>query len=134
MPRYINKIAISNLSLMVHLVHTGNQVCRWPKYINTSVVCIDEFDDYTCLSVAAGHDQLVPICPLKLAFDFRVMINIIGSREKNHVALDWALTIHKAQGLTFLWIILNLGDSEMQLGTSVVRCSRVKSYLPGIAI
>jgi hypothetical protein len=88
-----------------------------------------EFDDYTCPSIAAGYDRLVPIVPLKLAFDFK--INIIGSREKIHLALGLALTIHKAQELTLLWIILNLGDSEMQLGISFVVCSRAKSY-PGL--
>jgi hypothetical protein len=74
-----------------------------------------EFDEYNSPSVAAGHDQLAPIVPLKLAFDFKT--HVIGSREKIHLALDWTLTIHKAQELTFIMDYSESSDSEMQLGS-----------------
>jgi ATP-dependent exoDNAse (exonuclease V) alpha subunit len=98
----------------------GQNASTLPLYV------LVEFDDYTGPSVSPGHDRLVPIAPLKIAFDYKA--GVTGSQEQIPLALGWALTIHKAQGLTLLWIILNLGDSEMQLGISFVGCSRVKSY------
>jgi ATP-dependent DNA helicase PIF1 len=98
----------------------GQNASTLPLYV------LVEFDDYTGTSVDPDHPRMVPIAPLKIAFDFRA--GLTGSREQIPLALGWALTIHKAQGLTLLWIILNLGESEMQVGISFVGCSRVKSY------
>ena len=51
-----------------------------------------------------------------------------ASREQLPLALGWAMTIHKSQGLTLSHVVLDLGEKEMNVGISYVGCSRVKSY------
>ena len=41
--------------------------------------------------------------------------------------LSYSITIHKSQGQTIHKMLLHIGDSERQLGTSYVELSRVKS-------
>jgi ATP-dependent exoDNAse (exonuclease V) alpha subunit len=54
------------------------------------------------------------------------------ARTQYPLALAWAMTIHKSQGLTLLKAIIELGPKEFAPGLSFVAISRVKT-LAGLA-
>ena len=41
--------------------------------------------------------------------------------------LDWAITVHKSEGLALPQAVIDLGDSEMAAGLSIVALSRVRT-------
>ena len=69
-------------------------------------------------------DGTVPICPL-----CRTWSTAAGScsRLQLPVKLAWAVTIHKAQGLTLSKVVMNIGKKEFFTGLSFVACSRVRA-------
>jgi ATP-dependent exoDNAse (exonuclease V) alpha subunit len=54
------------------------------------------------------------------------------SRAQMPLALAWAITIHKSQGLTLEHVVVDLGQTDFSSGLSFVAISRVKT-LGGLA-
>lgn len=82
-----------------------------------------QFDNYAgpTLSIE-GHD-CVPIVPSQRDF---IVSGITCSRLQVPITIAWAITIHKAQGITAPRIVTNLTDKEHVVGLHYVAVSRVK--------
>ena len=68
------------------------------------------------------HGGAVPICPASRPFKRASQ----GSRTQIPLALSWATTVHKSQGLTLRRVAVHLGRNEMSPGLSYVAVSRVR--------
>ena len=79
------------------------------------------FDNYTGPTFP---DQTVPIVPVR-----RTWHSSTGncSRLQIPLKLAWAVTIHKAQGLTLDKVVIDIGKKEFSSGLTYVACSRVRS-------
>ncbi|XP_057836138.2 uncharacterized protein LOC131046421 [Cryptomeria japonica] len=80
-----------------------------PKYM------VIEFKNYTGPHWDNANPKFVPITPITR-----------GSRTQVPLAMAWALTIHKSQGLTLAKATINIGKTEKQ-GLTFTALSRVKS-------
>ena len=72
----------------------------------------------------------------KYVYDYqtrRVEAEVIGSFEQFPLALGWAMTIHKSQGLTLDALTLNLGEGAFAEGQTYVALSRAR-MLDGISL
>lgn len=72
----------------------------------------------------------------KYAYDYetkRVEAEVVGTFEQFPLALGWAITIHKSQGLTLDTLTLNLGDGAFAEGQTYVALSRART-LEGITL
>lgn len=86
-----------------------------------------EFDEYHGPSAVTNSNRhIVPIIPETVPFD--QSCGKSGSRIQFPLVLGWAITIHKAQGLTLKKVILGIGSLENSIGLTYVGCSRVKSW------
>jgi len=83
-----------------------------------------EFDEYIGPSIVPNR-KIVPIMPERVVFDPRS--HRTGSRTQFPLALGWALTIHKSQGLTLAKVLIDVGEREMCAGSTFVACSRVRT-------
>ena len=84
------------------------------------VAVMVHFDSY---SGPALSDATVPIIPLR-----RTWFTSGGqcSRLQLPLKLAWAVTIHKAQGLTLSKVVIDVGKKEFCSGLTFVGCSRVR--------
>jgi ATP-dependent exoDNAse (exonuclease V) alpha subunit len=67
---------------------------------------------------------------IKYEWDFtenRVKANVIGTYSQIPLTLAWAITIHKAQGLTLADVRIDLGGGAFSEGQTYVALSRAKS-------
>ena len=78
-----------------------------------------KFDHY---SGPTRHDGTIPIVPLKHTWVEGITVS---SRQQLPLKLAWAITIHKAQGLTMSKVVIDIGRREFTLGLTFVACSRV---------
>ena len=78
------------------------------------------FDSY---SGPALHDGSVPIIPLRRTWFHN---GATCSRLQLPLKLAWAVTIHKAQGLTLDKVVVDVGKKEFSAGLTFVACSRVR--------
>jgi ATP-dependent DNA helicase PIF1 len=72
----------------------------------------------------------------KYAYDYetrRVEAEVVGTFEQFPLALGWAITIHKSQGLTLDALTLNLGDGAFAEGQTYVALSRART-IEGITL
>ena len=69
-------------------------------------------------------DRTVPICPLRRTCS---MTDSNSTRLQLPLKLAWAITIHKAQGLTLDNVVVDIGKKEFSSGLSFVACSRVRT-------
>ena len=79
-----------------------------------------KFDSY---SGPTYPDGTIPICPLRRSWS---MSGAQCSRLQLPIKLAWAVTIHKAQGLTLDKVVINIGGKEFSSGLTYVACSRVR--------
>lgn len=72
----------------------------------------------------------VPVTPVTARWDTRTGKAL--ARTQLPLALAWAITIHKSQGLTLEKAVIDLGNRDFSSGLSFVAISRVKT-LGGLA-
>ena len=68
-------------------------------------------------------DGTVPICPIRRTWSAS---GAQCSRQQLPLKLAWAVTIHKAQGMTLDKVVVNVGKKEFSCGLMFVACSRVR--------
>ena len=116
----------SNLWTEVGLVNgamgTIKAICyqngKAPPDLPTSVTVI--FDTYSGPTL---HDGTVPITPIRRTW---LTAGAQCSRLQLPLKLAWAVTIHKAQGLTLDKVVIDVGTKEFSSGLTFVACSRVR--------
>ena len=74
-----------------------------------------KFDSYMGPTLSDGT---VPIIPPRHTW-------FAATHRCSHLKLAWAVTIHKAQGLTLNKVFVSLGTKEFSSGLTFVACSRV---------
>jgi hypothetical protein len=100
---------------------------RQPPTVPDAII-VDFGDDYTGDRVfqGEGREKWVPITPMLAHFQAKDE----GEHWRKMVPLrlSWAWTIHKAQGQTITHpIVLDLGDSEKELGLAYTAFTRAKT-------
>ena len=78
---------------------------------------------FDCYSGPTLHDDSVPIIPIRRTW---LHSGTACSRLQLLLKLAWAVTIHKAQGLTLDKIVVDIGKKEFSAGLTFVACSRVR--------
>ena len=78
------------------------------------------FDNYSGPTL---HNGTVPITPLRRTWS---KLGSQCSRLQLPLKLAWAVTIHKAQGLTLENVVIDIGKKEFCSGLTYVACSRVR--------
>ena len=86
---------------------------------NLPVAVTVKFDSYRGPTLTDGS---VPIIPLRRTWS---SAGGLCSRLQLPLKLAWAVTIHKAQGLTLDKVVINVGKKEFSAGLTFVACSRV---------
>ena len=84
------------------------------------VVVMVRFDSYRGPTLPDGT---VPISPMRRTW-FATTQQC--SRFQLPLQLAWAVTIHKAQGMTLIRVVINVGKKEFCSGLMFVACSRVR--------
>ena len=117
---------ISNLWVEAGLVNgamgTVQAICYQsggPPALPTAVMV--HFDAYTGPTLSDGT---VPIVPLRRSW---MSGSSACSRLQLPLKLAWAITIHKAQGLTLDKVVLDIGTKEFCAGLTFVALSRVRT-------
>jgi ATP-dependent exoDNAse (exonuclease V) alpha subunit len=90
------------------------------------------FDQYTgpSFSHTAEGKPVIPILRSRREFSYS---NAIYSTTQLPITIAYAITVHKAQGMTVHQAVLNISRKDFSLGLSYVAVSRVKT-LDGILI
>ena len=88
------------------------------------VAVIVQFEHYVGPSISNSVPSCIPICPITAIFQ---ECDYIHERQQLPLRLSWALTIHKAQGLTLPKAWIDLHKTERVLGLSYVAISRVRN-------
>ena len=89
-----------------------------PPSLPVSVMVL--FDSY---SGPTYPDGTVPITPVRRSWS---VSGVQCSRLQLPIKLAWAVTIHKAQGLTLDKVVIDVGKKEFSCGLTFVACSRVR--------
>ena len=79
-----------------------------------------KFDTYTGPTLVDGS---VPITPIRRTW---TTAGAQCSRLQLPLKLAWAITVHKAQGLTLNKVVIDVGKKEFSSGLTFVACSRVR--------
>jgi len=85
------------------------------------------FDDKSVGAIFQESDQHQPISINTIATHFTTDQGINISRQQFPLIQSWAVTIHKAQGMTLPKLVIDLGPDVFQPGMAYVGLSRVKS-------
>lgn len=78
------------------------------------------FDSYSGPTLP---DHTVPIIPIRRTWS---STGVQCSRLQLPLKLAWAITVHKAQGLTLNKAVIDIGKKEFSAGLTFVACSRVR--------
>ena len=79
-----------------------------------------KFDSYSGPTL---NDGTVPITPISRMW---FTAGVSCSRQQLSLKLVWAITIHKAQGLTLDKVVIDVVKKEFSSGLTFVACSRVR--------
>ena len=90
---------------------------------NLPVSVMLRFDSYT-QAPCTLPDGTVPIVPIR---DTWSVSGAQCSRLQLPLKLAWAVTIHKAQGLTLDKVVIDVGEKEFTCGLIFVACSHVRT-------
>ena len=85
-----------------------------------SVAVMVKFDKYWGPTL---HDGSVPIVPQRCTW---IQGGSVCSRLQIPLKLAWAITIHKAQGLTLDKVVIDIGKKDFSAGLTFVACSRMR--------
>ncbi len=88
---------------------------------------IFRFDNYDGTPFIAGQPGTIAITVSTFTFPLTGNSNTMATREQVPLRLCWAITIHKSQGATLDRIVVDIGESEMCAGMTLVALSRVRS-------
>ena len=89
-----------------------------PPHLPVAVMV--QFDSYSGPTL---HDGTVPICPIRSTWSTS---GAQCSRQQLPLKLAWAVTIHKAQGMTLDKVVIDVGKKEFSCGLTFVACSCVR--------
>ena len=85
----------------------------------------NEFGFITSIKILFDlHDEITPLERFQVQYEFKK--NVYCKRQQFPICLAWAITIHKSQGLTILFLIIDLGKSIFEAGMAYVGLSRAK--------
>jgi len=87
-------------------------------------VVVVEFPNYEGDELIPGYPKCIPITPFTVQFQHQ---GKSCSRTQFPLILSWAITIHKAQGLTLDKAYVDIGHRENGIGNTYVGFSRVKT-------
>ena len=100
----------------------------WDTGLDPSVsmpsMLLVRFNEYSRPDFLPYPSKVVPIFPVSRQFDFK---GAACTRTQFPLRLAYAITVHKSQGLTLSWVVLNISQKEHCLGLSYVAVSRVKA-------
>ncbi len=114
------------------------------KYVNGTIGTIVSIDDES-IKVAvneASTQEIVKVEPTlwetikyKTADDLnsKIEFDILGTFKQYPLRLAWAITIHKSQGKTFEYVMIDMGTGAFEHGQTYVALSRCKT-LEGIIL
>ena len=105
------------IGTVVDIVYSGD---KRPPALPDFVVC--HFPEYR--GPAYAGPSTVPIAPVQRTW---LHDNKTYTRVNLPLALAWALTIHKSQGLTLEKAVVDIGHSDRSAGLSFVAMSRVRA-------
>jgi len=95
--------------------------------IPTILVAFDNYDGPVLFENTVEGDQyyrVVPIASVKREF---TLANVACTRTQLPLTVAWAITIHKAQGITKDKIVTNVAEKDHVVGLTYVAVSRVKT-------
>jgi ATP-dependent DNA helicase PIF1 len=90
------------------------------SYPSLPTAVMVKFDSYSGPTLPDGT---IPIVPIRRAWS---SCGKSCSRLQIPLKLAWAITIHKAQGLTLNKVVIDIGTKEFSTGLTFVACSRVR--------
>lgn len=114
---------------------------RKPDWINGDIGTVVGIEDEHIRVRKDATDNVVLVAretwnKYRYAYDYatrKVEAEIVGTFEQFPLALGWAVTIHKSQGLTLDHLTLDLGDGAFAEGQTYVALSRART-LDGITL
>lgn len=114
---------------------------RKPDWINGDIGTVVGIEDEHIRVRKDTTDNVVLVAretwqKYKYAYDYstrKVEAEVVGTFEQFPLALGWAVTIHKSQGLTLDHLTLDLGDGAFAEGQTYVALSRART-LDGITL
>jgi ATP-dependent exoDNAse (exonuclease V) alpha subunit len=92
------------------------------KDVPTILIEFDGYDGPLLEDFEGG--RVVPIAPSKREFAIN---NVACTRTQVPLTIAWAITVHKAQGITADKIVTNIAEKDHVVGLTYVAISRVKA-------
>lgn len=123
---------VINLKVGAQVMITKNKTTSHPEYINGTRAIVTKISDmYVLVKTRKGNT----LCISPEEFEVETKMGKIV-RMQYPLALAWATTIHKSQGLTLDWVYCDIGDDIFEDGQAYVALSRIRDmeglFLKGV--